>query len=342
MTKLCLAVGFLIATSSSALGALPPSACPDTSQGETQQDCPWAGLSRELSAAHGKDLEKVLKSGSKPLYEQLKSEHSSKAWHSLWGYSINFDELAHGQIVDPEILKLLYSLADFPPPALGPGTPDTIEHAGLEHTYGYLFSVLKTSFGYKRSRWVGGEINQGFAFPSNPISASPKRGSLFRNVTYFIGSIAFRGDASRLNELQIGAQGVDPALVSLKYDELKVTRVEETLLVDGNRKVVIRTDLVPFPVAPAPAAAGAPAPPTNDTLLVYSIVDWGVPSPTRLIKSVHPILITAFPVTSSFGAGVTQPGTLGDNQPIITRYNAYIPGVTGRTDLKGTRKVIGP
>jgi hypothetical protein len=322
MTKRCLAVGFLLVISSGALA----STCPDTAQGETAQDCPWAGLSRDLSAAHGKDLSKILKQGSPALYREIQSERSSKAWHSLWGYSINFDELARGQIVDPEILKLLYSLSEVTRPALGPGTPDTIEHAGLEHTYGYLFSVLKTAFGYKRSRWVGGDINRGFAFQGNPISPSPKRGSLFRNVTYFTGKIAFRHEPKGLAALDAGKAPVDRDLVAFKYGELKVTRLEEELDLANGRKVVIRTDLVPFPVAPPPPLGGA-AP--NDTLLVYSYVDSGEAK-----------LVTAFPVTASFGAGIMQPNTLGDNQPIITRYNAYIPGVTGRADLKGTRRAV--
>jgi hypothetical protein len=63
-------------------------------------------------------------------------------------------------------------------------------------------------------------------------------------------------------------------------------------------------------------------------LLVYSYVDAGQPK-----------LVSAFPVTASFGAGIMKPESLGPDQPIITRYNAYIPGVTGRPELKGTRTV---
>jgi len=324
MTKACLAVGFLLVIASGALASA--STCPDTTQGETAQDCPWADISRQLSASGTTDLQKlgkVLKSRSKPLYEEIKSERSSEAWHSLWGMSINFDELARGQIVDPSILNLLYSLFGLPDRGALPGTPANIWHAGLEHTYGYLFSVLKTSFGYKRSRWVSGEINQGFAFTANPISPVPRRGSLFRNVTYFAGRIAFRHEPKALAALEAGKGSVDPELVTLQYDKLKPVRLEEKLELQAGRTVVIRTDLVTFPVAP-PLANPAP----NDTLLVYSYLDNDVPK-----------LVTAFPVTGAFGAGIMQPSTLGDNQPIISRYNAWIAGVSDRTDLKGTRAV---
>jgi hypothetical protein len=324
MTKACLAVGFLLVIASGALAST--STCPDTTQGETAQDCPWAAISRDLTAAGTTDLKalgKLLKERSKALYKEIESERSSTAWHPLWGGSINFDELAHGQIVDPSILRLLESLFGYPEGFALPGAPANVFPAGLEHTYGYLFSVLKTSFGFKRSRWVAGEINRGFAFSSNPISPVPKHGSLFRNVTYFAGRIAFRSEPKALEALEAGKGSVDPELVSLQYDKLKTVRLEEKLTLDAGRSVVIRTDLVTFPVAP-PLANPAP----NDTLLVYSYLDNDVPK-----------LVTAFPVTGAFGAGIMQPSTLGDNQPIISRYNAWIAGVSDRTDLKGTRAV---
>src|SRR5262245_1480323 len=111
---------------------IPSSICPDPALGETTLDCPWAGLSRELSdLPPGEAPEKFLKKRAPNLYEQIHSEYdrlpserSSKRWHSLWGWSINFDELAHGIIVDPAILKVLYSISGIPAPSLGPGAPD--------------------------------------------------------------------------------------------------------------------------------------------------------------------------------------------------------------------------
>src|SRR5205823_4357190 len=103
----------------------------------------------------------------------------------LWGTSINYDELAKAIIVHPAILRALdksfVSHAPMEVQNIDAQAPESVAtarllgvapthdpaghplaHAGMEHTYGYLFSVLKTSFGYKRARWVSGESERGF------------------------------------------------------------------------------------------------------------------------------------------------------------------------------------
>jgi hypothetical protein len=313
----------LIGVALASMSAMADSQCPQTDLAETAQDCPWAGLSRDLSqaAAGGAStlkLEALLKSRQPDLASQL---GQMKDWQGLWGASINFDELAKGVIVDPPILAALYGLSGVTPPQLGADMPDNIQHAGLEHTYGYLFSVLKTAFGYKRSRWVSGEIDQGFSLPDGAISPAPKHGTLFRNVTYFTGRIAFRHDPRTAAMLEKRRGQVEPALLSFKYSDLKPTRVEEQVDLGGGRVVTLRTDLIPFT-----APSGGP----DQQLLVYSYLD---------SKEARPRLVTAFPVAQSFGDGLVKPETLGAGQPIITRYNAYIAGFTGRSDLKGSRTV---
>jgi hypothetical protein len=296
--------------------------CPKTDLGETATDCPWAGISRDLSAAatQGKPLDAILRKEAPDFYGQIHGIRRYGDWHALWGWSINFDELAHGVIVDPAILKLLYSLSAVSPPPASLGFPDNIQHAGLEHTYGYLFSVLKTDFGYKRARWVQGEIEKGFGFGGRQFSPNPAHGSLIENVTYFMGRIAFRNEPVATAVLDGHRERVDQELTAYKFGQLKIQRLEERVLLPGGRSVSIRTDLIPFPSAATGQSAG------NTHLLVYSYLD---------SNDLGPKLITAFPVAASFVAGLNT--NLGPSQSIITRYNAYIPGVTGKDGLKGFR-----
>jgi hypothetical protein len=100
-------------------------------------------------------------------------------------------------------------------------------------------------------------------------------------------------------------------------------RVEETVEAKDStgdvRKVILRTDLVPFLHSQ-----------TDTHLLVYSVVD-----PSNGGEA----LITAFPVNQGFVETVTKAEDLGENKPVQTRYNGYVEGVTG-AKLTGTRKVV--
>lgn len=81
------------------------SACPDTSQGETQKDCPWASIARTLSQLAGSEKDVSL---------------------------------------------------------------------------------------------VRNEIESGFELPRGTLGPRPRSGTFFQNVTYFVGSIAFRNDPTEL------------------------------------------------------------------------------------------------------------------------------------------------
>jgi hypothetical protein len=79
----------------------------------------------------------------------------------------------------------------------------------------------------------------------------------------------------------------------------------------------LRTDLVAFP------SGGV----SNAYWLVYSVK-----------QGDRAQLISAFPVAEGFYDTVVNPAQLGENQPIKTRYNAYVEGITGQ-DWKGTRRL---
>lgn len=298
--------------------------CPDASLGEAPEDCPWAAIARSLIASDTRKggVLPLLKKEAPEIVKQLERVRHLKEYKALWSESINFDELAHGQIVDPAILRALGEAAQETVVLHEGPTPNEMRaHAGLEHTYGYLFSVLKTSFGYKRARWVQGEVEHGFKLPDGLVGPNPREGSLFGNVTYFAGRIAFRGETAALETLDRSARAVPAAILKYDFNSLHPRRLVETVELASGRRVALRTDIVPFL---APSGGGDAA------WLVYSILDSAQGGPR---------LVTAFPVASSFADMVFKPENLGSDQPIITRYNGYVEGVTG-AQVRGTREAV--
>jgi hypothetical protein len=207
-----------------------------------------------------------------------------------------------------------------------PARHELYQHAGTEHTYGYLFSTLETPFGYKRARWIQPDIENGLGVPRGMLGPSPTQGTLIGNVTYFFGRIALRDDGRAGKILARDAHRVPSFFRHYDFKKLKIIRLEETIVLptqsdEPARTVVLRTDLVPFLNAPEKG---------NTHLLLYSILDSSKP---------HAELITGFPVESSFVKTTLDPANLGDQKPIITRYNGYVEGVTGQS-WNGARRVI--
>ena len=260
------------------------------------------------------------------LARELSQDSKRIEWKSLWGSSINFDELAKGIIVQPAILKELAERF-----GVAYHEDSRIVHAGMEHTYGYLFSTLQTSFGFKRARWVQDDIEFGFGLPRGMLGPAPTEGTLFSNVTYFIGNIVYGQEAAtsgELEEIKEGTVEIPKVLREYSFEKLQTARLKETVEVPGAvpRQVTLRSDFVTFPNI----AAGR----SNSALLIYSVQD-------SQEKVVH--LITAFPVASSFVDQALAAQGLGPDKPIITRYNAYVSGVTGLdVPLKGLRERVFP
>ena len=206
--------------------------CPDTANGETQEDCPWAGIARGLSElAQTKRLTaEDLKQASPSLFQQITRDAEETSLKALWGTSINYDEFAKGVIVDPAILKVLAET--FRVKLTDSMLAEHLSNAGMEHTYGYLFSRLKTAFGYKRARWVRGDLERGFDLPVGtlgPQAPQASGGSFFSNVTYFFGRIAFRDDPGLLRTLEKHSSGVAKCLREFDYSSLKPIRFEESI-----------------------------------------------------------------------------------------------------------------
>jgi hypothetical protein len=299
------------------------------SLGETEEDSPWSGITRKLLSDVQVNIPSLvtLRTTLPALCHKMDVDSNLSAYKELWGKSLNFDQDAKKTIVNPEVLKnlaVLFGSPDYAEMAKTPGGT-SVTHSGFAHTYGYLFSNAKTQYGFKRERWVRGEMEKGFGMPEGPLHPLPPRGTLFSNATYFFGKIAFRQEPDRLRMLSKHAGQVSPAIRNLSLGKLKLIRIVETIQMksgsESDRKVEFRTDLVPFT---------HPSGSTNTHMLIYSIHD-STESGAQLI--------TGFPVTSNFVTMLTNPIGVGEGKSIQLRYNAYVEGVWGRT-FTGSRKII--
>ena len=98
-----------------------------------------------------------------------------------------------------------------------------IVHAGLDHTYAYLFSTLKTKYGFKRDRWLNDSIENGFQIKSFSLRPWPIEGTLLSNLTYFIGQIVYQtdGDQKTLAKLNNIKKHTSSQLTHFNYSKLK-------------------------------------------------------------------------------------------------------------------------
>lgn len=286
--------------------------CPKSGTQEKAEDCPWAGAARLATGKGAGELGEVFSAHAPGLLRQLEADRSNPALLKLWGESINYDELAKGEIVDPAVLSFISG-------RLGaPGPRGKIMHAGAEHTYGYLFSLLPTKFGYKRARWVRPDIEDGLGLPRGSAGPDTPEGTLLANITCLAGGIALKDDHAAYALLERAASSCSAAVKKYAFSGIKRLRLTEEVKLAGGRKVALRTDLVPFT-----SAAGG-----NTHLLVYSVHDSAAGQAS---------LITAFPVAQSFVDNVAAAGGLGKDKPVQTRYNAYVEGLTGAVKSKGDR-----
>ncbi len=282
--------------------------------GEAAMDQPWAGIARLLveRASARRSLRPELTALAPELCEKLVKDARPTGCAELWGRSVNFDEHAWGIIVDPAILRALNEIAGLEGRGL-------INHAGLTHTYGYLFSLLSTPFGWKRARWIDGQIERGFSLLEGTLGPRPMGGGFLANVTYFIGRIAFRDRPVELALLDRFAAEAAPSLGCLAYDGLSIRRLEEEAKVpaaDGQMRVVrLNTDFVALPVQPT-------SPGESTHLLVYSVVDPDEGGAR---------LITCFPVGADFVESAFKAEVLGASKPIRALYNAHVEGLPGPT-----------
>ncbi|HEY4262186.1 MAG TPA: hypothetical protein VGM98_18605 [Schlesneria sp.] len=245
------------------------------------------------------------------LCRQISADAATRGLFDLWSLSSNFDELANVAIVEPAVLAAIGDSAHMP-------LKDSIVHAGLQHTYGYLLSTIETPYGYKRDRWVSPFLEQAFGLPSDALGPNPAEGTLLANATLIAGMAAFRGDDTATKRLRRVAPAASKPVRKLDLTQFEQTRIIESLSLRDSagrfRSLRIRTDLVPFP---------CPVEGTDDTaLLIYSVAD---------SRQSGAQLVTVFPVGLPMVADLTHRDRFGPNVEIRTRFNAFVPGVSGQT-----------
>lgn len=240
------------------------------------------------------------------LTAQIQFDAQHRTMLDLWGESVNFDEISEVQIVSHGIMSAIGELVRIP-------CDDSVIHAGLQHTYGYLLSALQTPFGFKRDRWIQDTIEAGFGLRHPALRPWPVAGSLLLNATYFLGRIAFRDTNAELALLLRHQDMVAPDVVDYPYRRLNVIRVvERVTLPQTAGKIDVHIDFVELPQATSEPRH----------VLVYSIIDERVDRGS---------LITAFPVTCDFLAAYRAEESLGEQVPLRTRFNAFVKGWTGTT-----------
>jgi hypothetical protein len=287
------------------------------------QELTTAAIAMIAASQRGRSARTVLKKLCPHVYRQISQDAKTPLLLSLWGRSVNFDEFAGKTIVHPAILRAIGELAGIP-------VRGRIVHAGLEHTYGYLFSLIETPYGFKRERWTSTSLESGFGIERSLLGERPLAGTLLANLTWFLGNIVFRGEARLLSRMEGMAAAVAPELSAYDFSQIRGDRVIERIPAGSGRTASIFTDLIPFP---HPAAT----PNSANTLLVYSVQ----PSEKARIK-----LITAFAINQAAVREITNSIDPKKQVPIRLRYNAYLRGYwggvyRGRRSLHPTGKTTG-
>lgn len=295
--------------------------CPNPDFQETPLDCPWAPVSRSLEDLGNPDLMSVTLEKEIPGFlDQVRTDARFPELLPLWGLSNNFDVSApQVPTIPKDLLAYLNTILNAPY-----SNDMQIGHAGLNHTYGYLFSTVQTPYGYKRARYVQGEIEKGFGLPQKTFGGVAAQGTLMANLTGFIGSISFDPNSSSAKTLRTLFEKKDspisPAIRKFNFNQLaqgqKIRRLIETAdlsSVAPEWTLTLQTDIVEFlhPIKES----------KNEALLIYTI------DLHRQNEPSQPQLITAFPVAKDFGEALfKQPGINLDVQvDLKVKYNGALP-----------------
>lgn len=93
-----------------------------------------------------------------------------------WGESTTIDENVGSTVVADTVLSALLGAAGLAGSAVR-------LNAGLAHTYGYLFAHRWTPYGWKRERWLDGQVAAHLGTERGRLAPVPTRGTLLGNLT---------------------------------------------------------------------------------------------------------------------------------------------------------------
>jgi len=250
----------------------------------------WTTLSDYIALDSEDGLHNYLQIYNPGLWAQIEKDSHDPYLLMFWGRSSNIDASNDKIIVDEKILNQLFKKFNFYPNG-------KMAHAGIIHSYGYLFSNLITPYGFKRKRWIDHSLSQAFSFQGECLSPQTNQGSLLSNLTYFAGMITFKNKTS----LQL-LRNVSPEIMRFDYDQLKVAVLEEK-----TAHFIIKTSFVTYPKKIEQDE--------NKYLLIYTIEN---------LKLGTESLITAFPVNEKTFLNSQKAEFLGKNKEITLRYNAVV------------------
>jgi len=286
--------------------------CPDSSVGETATDCPWAEMARQMTVEK-KSCDEVFKTVPQ-LAAQLKIDSEAKEFLNLWGRAKNFDESAKGTIVPAEVLKCLSKKLKVKN-AIEELPNFSVVHAGLQHTYAYMFSNLVTKYGFKRDRWTKNDLRDGLGLTPGLLSPQATDGAFLSNVTYLFAKLTFgtKGLKAKKN--------VAKEILNLDTGKYQIRHLRESV---ADKNIVIHTHFVKLDTLKLTSK--------NTHLLIYWIED---------TAAKRNYFISGFPVDSSTVQRAFDPASLGTSKAVSTRYNAWLPGVTdSAASLNGTREEV--
>ncbi len=256
---------------------------------------------------------KILENKNPHLLSQIQNDSRDSLLLNFWGESLNFDSGAQKKIINDQIISDLQA-------QFGIKNDNRVVHAGITHTYGYLFSVLETPYGFKRKRWIDSSLNYAFSLVGKSLSPEAKEGGLLSNITFFVGKLAFKNKKDQ--DALLLLKNVSREVLNFDYSKIPKLVLEEQIKGADSKNVILRTTLIHLPIKQDREE--------NDYLLIYSIFS---------SNSNKEKLVTAFPIKEEAFKKITSPMMLGASQPIVLRYNAYVNNFTDKSFL-GVRKLL--
>jgi hypothetical protein len=256
---------------------------------------------------------KILENKNPHLLSQIQNDSRDSLLLNFWGESLNFDSGAQKKIINDQIISDLQA-------QFGIKNDNRVVHAGITHTYGYLFSVLETPYGFKRKRWIDSSLNYAFSLVGKSLSPETKEGGLLSNITFFVGKLAFKNKKDQ--DALLLLKNVSREVLNFDYSKVTKLVLEEQIKGADSQNVILRTTLIHLPIKQDREE--------NDYLLIYSIFS---------SNSNKEKLVTAFPIKEEAFKKITSPMMLGASQPIVLRYNAYVNNFTDKSFL-GVRKLL--
>ena len=238
---------------------------------------------RLINKAVAKDLDADLPK----LAKNIKGAVAVSAQH--WTDCTVFDELAKAEILDERVMKGL---------GIRREVTGGVAHApaGVMHTYGYLFSQLKTAYGLKGKRWIESRLDERLGLRAGVFSPLTKDGEFTANVTTVLLSVI--GAPAKV----AGAAKLQPVLQAIGHVEQRVTW-------KTTKGETVKAEVMTYLTRLTPLADMTT---TDEYLLVYAV---------RRDGKVR--LTTAFPVGKGFADGImaTKPDAEAAFKP---RYNLYV------------------